>query len=257
MTDVVEELREKVAASCRILAMEELAEETLGHVSARVPGSEEALMRCRGAEERGLIHTGKEAIRRVDFEGRGEELEGYRLPNEYPIHGEIYKQRPEVGCVVHVHPPVTLLCFVAGIPVRPVFGGYNPPALKMSLKGIPVYDRSITLTNARAVGPMLQVMGDKDICVLKGHGLIVTGRTVEEATIRAIQFEKLAKITWELAKVNRPVPDIAPEDIAYFTAPKSTRSAEGAPGGLREMPHEQWQWIYYLERLKERVRHDH
>jgi hypothetical protein len=152
---------------------------------------------------------------------------------------------------------MTLLCSIAGIPMRPVFGGYNPPIMKLSLNGVPLYERSITLTNAKAAGPMLDIMGKRDICVLKGHGLVVTGRTVEETTVRAIQFEKLAKITWELAKLNRPIPEISSEDIAYFTAPKGMRSADRAPEGHREMPHEQWLWIYYLARLNERVRNDH
>lgn len=63
----VEELREKVAISCRILALEELVEDTLGHVSARVPRNEEVLIRCRGAEERGLMYTTKEAVRQVSI----------------------------------------------------------------------------------------------------------------------------------------------------------------------------------------------
>ncbi len=50
----VEEAREKVALSCRILVMEKLAVETFGHVSARLPGSDEILMRCRGNNERGV-----------------------------------------------------------------------------------------------------------------------------------------------------------------------------------------------------------
>ena len=36
MAESVEEQREKVAVSCRILAMEGLVDEILGHVSARI-----------------------------------------------------------------------------------------------------------------------------------------------------------------------------------------------------------------------------
>ena len=36
MAESTEELREKIAVSCRILAMEGLVDEILGHVSARI-----------------------------------------------------------------------------------------------------------------------------------------------------------------------------------------------------------------------------
>lgn len=249
MSVSIENLRAKVAISCRILALEELAEETLGHVSVRVPGSDDILIRCRGEDERGLLYTEKEAVRRADFNGRGPDLQGYRIPNEFPIHSEIYRHRPDVGCVVHAHPPTALLCGIAGVEIRPVFGGYSPQGLRLSLSGIPIYDRSITLTSRESVAPLLQVMGDRDVCLLKGHGIVVTGKTVEEATMRAIQVEKLARIAWQLALVGKPVADISPEDVAYFTDSKERRSFDRSDKGKAEMPHELWQWRCYVERL--------
>jgi len=54
MADTLGELREKVAISCRILAMMGLVKEIFGHVSVRIPGTQEAFIRCRGAVEEGL-----------------------------------------------------------------------------------------------------------------------------------------------------------------------------------------------------------
>ena len=89
--------------------MEGLAEGILGHVSARIAASDEMLIRCRGEEETGVFFTSEEAIRRVNFDGQGSDLEGrYEVPKELPIHGEIYKVRPDVGCVIHAHPPAAL-----------------------------------------------------------------------------------------------------------------------------------------------------
>ncbi len=67
MTNRLEELREKVALSCRILANEGLVEGMLGHVSARVPGEEEMLIRCRSDEDYGVLFTKDSDIRRVDL----------------------------------------------------------------------------------------------------------------------------------------------------------------------------------------------
>ena len=101
MTEAEAELRGTVALACRILAAAGLVREITGHVSARIPGSDEMLIRCRGQEESGLLFTVPEDIRRVSYDGKGPDLEGkYSPPGELPIHGESFKARPEVGCEV-------------------------------------------------------------------------------------------------------------------------------------------------------------
>ena len=98
MAESTEELREKVAVSCRILAMEGLVDEILGHVSARIADTDEMWIRCRSPEEEGVRYTTVDAIQRVDFDGKGPHKgEQYQVPNELPIHGEIYKKRPAGG----------------------------------------------------------------------------------------------------------------------------------------------------------------
>ena len=88
----MDQLREKVALSCRILANEGLVEGMLGHVSARVPSEDKMLIRCRSDEDYGVLFTRDSDVRRVDFEGQGSDLEGrYEVPKELPIHGEILK----------------------------------------------------------------------------------------------------------------------------------------------------------------------
>ncbi|MFI5270147.1 MAG: class II aldolase/adducin family protein, partial [Chloroflexota bacterium] len=64
----LDELKGKVAQACRILAMTGLVREITGHVSARVPGAEEMILRCRGEDEFGLPYTQAGAIRRMSFE---------------------------------------------------------------------------------------------------------------------------------------------------------------------------------------------
>ena len=105
MADELDELRWKVAASCRILGMQGLVRESTGHVSARIPGTDEMFVRCRGGDERGLMFTDVDNVRRVDFDGEGPGMgDRHARPNETPIHGEIYRAYPEVQAVVHAHP---------------------------------------------------------------------------------------------------------------------------------------------------------
>jgi len=209
----IEELREEVATACRVLAAEGLVEGVLGHVSARV-GADRMLIRCRGRRERGLWFTTSEDVRLVDLDGRGELDGGYGAPNELPIHGELLRARPRVGAVVHAHPPAVLLCGVAELPLRPVFGAYNIPAMRMALDGVPVYPRSVLIRRPELAAEMLAAMGDRPVCVLRGHGITVAGETVRQAVVRALNLNALATVTVELARLGRVVPEIPAEDVA-------------------------------------------
>src|SRR5690606_13773839 len=126
--------------SCRILGMLGLVNESTGHVSARIPGTDEMWIRCRGGQEEGIMFTGVHNVRRTDFDGQGPHVgEEHASPNETPIHGEIYRAKPEAGAVVHAHPCYALLCGVTELKYEPFFGGYDPSALSIVLKGVPVY----------------------------------------------------------------------------------------------------------------------
>lgn len=206
--------RTTVARACRILAVEGLVEGVLGHVSVR-DGEDAMLIRCRGAHEHGLMFTTDDDIRRTDLRGTiiGS-AEGYTVPNELPIHGELMRARPEVNAVVHAHPPSVLLCGLAGLELRPVFGSYNIPATRMALDGIPVYGRSVLIRRPELAREMIAAMGDRPVCVLRGHGVTVTGASVEEAVVRALNLNALATVTLELARLGAEVDVVPEEDVA-------------------------------------------
>jgi ribulose-5-phosphate 4-epimerase/fuculose-1-phosphate aldolase len=206
--------RATVAQACRILAMEGLVEGVLGHVSVRA-GENRMLIRCRGRDERGLMFTDERDVRQVDLDGAliGA-AEGYAVPNELPIHGEVLRARPEVNAVVHAHPPAVLLCGVAGLELKPVFGAYNIPAMRMALEGVPVYPRSVLIRRPDLAHEMIAAMGDRPVCVLKGHGITVTGASVEEAVVRAVNLNTLATVTLELARLGARPQDVPDEDVA-------------------------------------------
>ena len=208
------ELRDRIALACRILAMEGAADGVLGHVSVRA-GPDRMLIRGRGPEDHGLLFTTQQDIRLVDFDGAGDDPEaGYAMANERPIHGETLRARPQVHAVVHAHPPAVLACGIAGLPLRPIFGAYNIPAMRLAADGIPVYPRSVLIRTPELAREMLDCMTDRPVCVLRGHGLTVTGATLEQAVVRTLNLNILATATLAAAQAGRPAPDIPAEDIA-------------------------------------------
>src|SRR5258705_9010965 len=136
-------LARKVALSCRILAKLGMFKETTGHVSARLD-KEHMLIRGRGPKETGLLFTKPGDIIVADLDGRNRDKKaGLKPPNEAVIHGEIYKARANAAAVVHAHPPSVVLCSMAGIELRPIFGGYDPSSMRLAFKSISVYPPTV------------------------------------------------------------------------------------------------------------------
>ena len=137
--------------ACRILGARRLVDGILGHVSVRVDDAS-ILVRCRGPHERGVARTTAADIRLVDLAGNPlEAMDGWQVPKELPIHTRLLARRPAMAAVVHAHPPATLIAGLAGLELRPVFGAYNIPAMRLALDGVPVYERPV-LDHARRAG---------------------------------------------------------------------------------------------------------
>jgi 3,4-dihydroxyphthalate decarboxylase len=151
----------------------------------------------------------------VDLDGRHlEPSDGWQVPKELPIHTRALATRPAVGAVVHAHPPSVLLCGLAELPLRPVFGAYNIPAMRLAADGVPVYGRSILIARAELADEMLAAMGDRPACILRGHGVTVMGATVEEAVVRAVDLDELCSVTLRLAQLGVTAPEVPEADRA-------------------------------------------
>jgi len=207
------ELREKVALSCRILAHRGLVDGILGHVSARVADSE-LVIRCRTGGEPGLANSSAREVWRVGFDGEPVDLpEGASAPKELPIHAELMRRRPEVGCVIHAHPPAALLAGLAGLTPRAVFGAFNIPAMRLAVEGVPVYPRPILITRADLAAELVDRMEERPVCLMVGHGITVAAGSVEQATVLAINLDALLGITVELARLRVEPPEVSEEDL--------------------------------------------
>jgi 3,4-dihydroxyphthalate decarboxylase len=208
------ELRAAVAIACRILARRGLVDGVLGHVSARVT-DDEIVVRCRGPKERGLAFTRPSDVWRVTLGGEPVDVpHGWRAPNELAIHTELMRDRPEVGAVVHAHPSAALLAGLAGLAIRPVFGAFNIPAMRLARAGVPVYRRPILITRPELAAEMVAAMDGSSVCLLAGHGIAVAARTVEEATVIATDLQVLLTVTVELARLGAEPPEVSDEDLA-------------------------------------------
>ena len=185
--DDEQHLKEAVVQACHILAMEGQGDNILGHVTARLPGWDRFWMKPSGL---GLEEVAVDDLVLLSLDG--ERLAGHRTPHEeYPIHAEIMRTRPNVLAVVHTHPLHSVAFVARGRPLRPVGheGSYFWPP------DVPVFDRKTDLIRTREEGAWVsEALGDARAVFLLNHGIAVPGATVEIACVAAIFLERAARM---------------------------------------------------------------
>jgi L-fuculose-phosphate aldolase len=167
----------------------------IGHFSARVPGTEEILIKPRDV---GWNRVTADDI--VTFDLKYRRLSGpeYEII-ELPIHVEMYKSREDVMAVVHTHQTYATLMGTLGLKLELL--DHNTLAFA---DGVPVYDESIdptyfspkfrTLIREERQGQILaRKIGGANAIILKAHGPVVVGRSVEEACMATVALENAAK----------------------------------------------------------------
>ena len=221
--DRLQEQRELVAMSSRILGKLDLTKSTSGHVSARVAGTDTFLIRARGPAETGVRYTAPGDVILVDRDGK--KLEGsddLDPPQEVYIHSWLYRTRDDVNSVIHIHPATVVLFTICRKPLLPIYGAYDPTSIRLLMQGIPEYERSITVSNDELGEEFAGVMGDKPACLMRSHGITTAGASVEEATITAIKLNELAEMNYRASLLGTPHP-IPDEEIAIITRTKRKR----------------------------------
>ena len=123
-------------------------------------------------------------------DGEGHILSGDGKPSsEMKLHLEAYRRRPDVGAVIHAHPPVATAVTVAGIsfPSTIVTEGRDV----LGPVGIVPYHSPSTDQLAQECGAMLET---HDVILLSNHGAAAVGRDLAEAFYRMETLEMTAAI---------------------------------------------------------------
>jgi ribulose-5-phosphate 4-epimerase/fuculose-1-phosphate aldolase len=238
------DLAERVTQACRVLGRLDLTKAATGHVSARLPGNDRILIRARGPGELGVRYTGVDQVITVDLDGNPVAPDPYGLaaPLEVFIHTAIYKARPEVYSVIHIHPPTIVLFTICNKPLLPLFGAYDPASVRLALEGIPTFDRSILINSPELGAKLVEAMGGAKTCLMRGHGITTAAPSVEQAALYAIWLNELAAINYHAHVLGDPRP-ISKEDQ---DAMRALRSLESRPeGGAAPTGLEAALWRYY------------
>lgn len=160
-----------------------------GNLSRRL--GENLFMVTPAGVSKGFLTT--EMLLVVDGEGRLVKSSGSAsfLPSsETGLHLECYRQRKDVGAVVHAHPPVAtaFACARQGL-TEPILG-----ESVMTLGEVPCapYGRTGTRELVNACAPL---MGEHEAFLLANHGAVAMGADLQTAYWRMETLEHTAAIT--------------------------------------------------------------
>jgi L-fuculose-phosphate aldolase len=204
MTD---RLRETLVDAGRVLVSEDLGDYVAGHVTARLPGEAERFLMKPAAI--GLDEMTPDNLVTVD-------IEGTKVAGDMPrhsevfIHTEIMRARPDIQSVVHAHPPHAVAFSSLGRPLLPVgndgtiFGG-----------GLPIFSETTDLIITPARGQAVaRCLGENFALILRNHGIVTAGRTIEEAVFLAIKLEKACRIQMLAEAAGGPKLFVKEEELA-------------------------------------------
>lgn len=118
------------------------------------------------------------------------ETEGLRPSSEIKMHLRCYDKRPDVGAVIHAHPPGATGFAVAHRPMDM----YNMIEDVAAIGSVPLtpYGTPSTMEVPDAIEPYLE---DHDVMLLENHGALAVGSDVLTAYYRMESLELWAKIT--------------------------------------------------------------
>jgi L-fuculose-phosphate aldolase len=180
-----EELKVKLEQAHRVLYMEGLAEDTTrGHITVR-SADQRIYLKPWGM---GFEEVTVEDFIGVDPEGNLVEGEG-RLHSELILHLEIYRRRNDVFSITHLHP---YHCVILSSVFKGRMKRISQHGLHF-LKGVPFYESAGLIHSKEQAQHLAETLGDQSAVLMRNHGFVTAGRTIEEAVIVAIDFEKAAK----------------------------------------------------------------
>jgi len=206
-----DDLKQQLIWAGKVLVAEGQDDFTRGHISVRVPDNPSLFF--MKAHSIGLDEITLSNILTIDLDGNVVAGTARRHSEVY-IHSEIFRQRADVACVIHTHPPYCVALSATGRPLR----CYSQPSA-LFFEALGVYAESINLIRSREMGAaVVRSLGAHRAVLLKNHGVAVVGADIAEAVVGAIMLENAAMVQLRVEAAGDPAPEFPRADIEKLKA---------------------------------------
>ena len=222
--------RQQLAAAYRIVDYLGWCETIYGHLTLRVAGEKDHFL----INPWGLRYDEVTASNLLEIDHDGDKVAGPHYPVNKPgfvIHSAIHEARSDVNCVIHIHT-------VAGMAVAAQKKGLLP----ISMPGtgfwgqIGYHDYEGPSMNLSERERLVVSLGNKNVMILRNHGILTCGKSVEEAFILMFRLQRACEV--QIAAQSGGTELIIPSDKVLKTSVQLTKdfleNNDGLPAGKLE-----------------------
>lgn len=181
-------LRIQLAACFRLIAHFGMDDLIYNHISVRLPGPEHHFL----INPYGLFFSEIDAscFVKIDLDGNKVEPSDYEVNQAgFVIHSAIHSGREDALCVLHTHSE-------AATAISALEEGLLPVSqFAMRYQGhMGVHDYEGVAIDTDERQRLIDDIGPHNTLILRNHGVLTTGRTIQEAFILMYYFEKAARV---------------------------------------------------------------
>ncbi len=201
---------EDLASASRILADQGVFD-AAGHVSMRHPGHAERFLMSRSLAP--ALVTAQD-IMEFTLDSEPCDARGRTAFIERFLHGEIYRKRPDVMAIAHGHSPSVIPFGLVATPMRATY--HNAAFLAA---GVPVFDirdtfgaTDIVINSPERGAAVAEALCDKSVVLLRAHGFVAVGPSIQAAVFRAVFTEISARVQLQAAMLGGPIAALDAEE---------------------------------------------
>ena len=191
--------KERLAGGFRIFAALGFSEGVAGHITARDPEFTDTFWVNPFGMHFGQIRA-RDLIR-VDREGNVIEGESPVNVSAFAIHAAIHEARPEVVAAAHAHSIYGKAWSAVGRLLDPI----TQDACAFYEDHIFFDDARVLITEASEGAELARCLGPHKAAILRNHGLLTVGQTVEEAVWWFVAMERCCQAQFLAESVGQPL----------------------------------------------------
>jgi HCOMODA/2-hydroxy-3-carboxy-muconic semialdehyde decarboxylase len=207
---VARDLLEDLAAASRILADQGVFD-AAGHTSMRHPSQPGIFLMSRSLAP-ALVTAGD--ILELTLDGEARDARGRAPFVERFLHAEIYRRRPDVMAIAHGHSTSVIPFGLTDTPMRATY--HNAAFLAA---GVPVFDireqfgsSDIVISSRERGAALAEALGDKHVVLLRAHGFVAVGPSIQAAVFRAVFTEVSARVQLQAAALGGDIAALDEEE---------------------------------------------
>jgi len=207
---VASAILEDLAAASRILADRGVFD-AAGHTSMRHPAKADRFLMSRSLAP-ALVTA--DDIMELTLDGEAIDARGRSPFVERFLHAEIYRKRSDVMAIAHGHSTSVIPFGLTDTPMRATY--HNAAFLAA---GVPVFDirekfgaSDIVISSAERGAALAEALGDKHVVLLRAHGFVAVGPSIQAAVFRAVFTEVSARVQLQAAALGGEIAALDEEE---------------------------------------------